>query len=539
MTKKSEKFMVGSIGTSVGFGAGSRMVGIPRASSCATRGVLGSRVVATRGRKCGLLCSASLMARYQYARKADAMAKGGYKVRDFGHRAIGEGCSGPDVLALQEWLAESGYYNPSDGGFNGYFGSVTKEALQMWQRDVGVQVSGCFDSASKMAYLEHVRRSRGSENGGVDGNMWSYEKGVVKESAHPLRKANVAQIVSNVLPQNQEWRVGTEAAYVAVGMLGLVCWLALSKGKGIFVYFDRVKRAIGGSFVILGSQRRIQSSKPVQMTREQDESSKRATVPEKRRYRKSSSSTPRLTREELNKFLAPMKGVQQSRRRRATGPAPYRDDGRITSVFADKNKENNTRLPDVQRGIVTRHGVYFAPPKKDVMAAQKQARSTGLESSRMESIGYNMNGSMDDGSRRHQLSKYESQMKHSRREPAATFVSKPTGGEISPGARSTQYPVQPTEQRQDGSLLDGTELEPMRQGEVDRQIRTESVPSKQNFPVPVVRPGDNDAKVSVMGKGQASEAISDSIQNNSNTTTVILHDKPVKLHKPSRLVKEE
>eukprot|EP00890_Picochlorum_soloecismus_P003826 jgi/Picsp_1/4444/NSC_06666-R1_family protein len=510
------------------------MVGIARASAFATRGQFARRVVPYRGRKSGIDCSASLMTRYQYARKAHAMAKEGYKVRDFGHRAIGEGCSGPDVLSLQEWLAESGYYNPSDGGFNGYFGSVTKEALQMWQRDVGVQVSGCFDSASKMAYLEHVRRSHGSNNGSNDGEIVLCEE-LVLSKTYPFRKTSVAQLFKGVLPENQEWRVGAEMAYVAIGMLGLVSLIALSKANMIFVPFDRVKRAIGGFFLVLGSQGRIQNSKPAQMTREQDEPIENDTLPENniKRPRKSNNSTPRLSREELEKFLAPMKGVQQSKRRRATGPAPYRDDGRITSVYV--NKKDNTKMPDVQQGIVTPHGVYFASPRKDVMAPTKQPGPTGLQSSRMESIGYNMNGSMDEGTRRHPLLQNKLQNKRSQGEPVATYGSKSTAGQMSQGARSAQYPIQPIT-KQDGSLLDGTELDPTIK--FDRQTRTENVPSKPKSPVPVVRPGENDG-VAMMGKGKEGQGTSESIQNTSRHTTVILHDKPVKLHKPSRLVKDE
>ena len=515
--------MVGLIGMDMRLVAGSRMVGNGRANSFATRGQIGRRVVRNRGRKCGLNCSASLMSRYQYARKAQTMAKEGYRVRDFGHRAIGEGCSGPDVLALQEWLAECGYYNPSDGGFNGYFGSVTKEALQMWQRDVGVQVSGCFDSASKMAYLEHVRRAHD-----VDGSNTSKAVNfdeVVLGKAYPVKKTSVAQVFNGVLPESRQWTI--ELSYVAIGML--VSWLALSKGRGwMDLAVERVKR---GLFVVLGSQKsqRRSQTKHMQATRDQDESIKNATVPDReRRYRQSTSNTntPRLTREELEKFLAPMKGVPQSRGRRATGPAPYRDDGRITSVYV--NKKDN-KIPDVHKGIVTPHGVYFASPRKDVMAPRKQQPTP--QSNRMESIGYDMNGSMDDGSRRYQK---QDTLQNKYKQDGSTFADRQVSE--SSTARGTRYPVQPN--KQDGSLLDGTELDPMRKGYLNKQTVSENVPSRPKFPVPVVRPGEN--ANAVMGNGQEGQAlVSESIQKNSNGNTVILHDKPVKLHKPSRLVKDE
>lgn len=60
--------------------------------------------------------------------------------------------AGDDVAALQEFMGEQGYLNCVDG-VTGYFGSVTKEAVQNWQRDQGLPVTGVFDSECKWAYL--------------------------------------------------------------------------------------------------------------------------------------------------------------------------------------------------------------------------------------------------------------------------------------------------------------------------------------------------------------------------------------------------
>ena len=67
--------------------------------------------------------------------------------------------SGPHPL-LQAYLSEQGYFNSADG-LSGYFGAVTREALQNWQRDQGLRISGVFNEDCKWAYLrQQVRRGR-------------------------------------------------------------------------------------------------------------------------------------------------------------------------------------------------------------------------------------------------------------------------------------------------------------------------------------------------------------------------------------------
>lgn len=57
------------------------------------------------------------------------------------------------MVALQQFLGEQGYINTRDG-LTGYFGSVTREAVQNWQRDQGLAVTGAFDAECKWAYLK-------------------------------------------------------------------------------------------------------------------------------------------------------------------------------------------------------------------------------------------------------------------------------------------------------------------------------------------------------------------------------------------------
>eukprot|EP00889_Picochlorum_renovo_P008541 jgi/Picre1/35571/NNA_003032.t1 len=112
-----------------------------------------------RTRRQRMVCQASLMSKYQYEKRCAYLEEAyGIHVKDFGGRVLRQGQSGADVLALQEFLSEESYLfaSPYDSFkvVNGYFGSMTKEALQSWQRDVGLQPTGIFDFTSKMMYTQ-------------------------------------------------------------------------------------------------------------------------------------------------------------------------------------------------------------------------------------------------------------------------------------------------------------------------------------------------------------------------------------------------
>ena len=57
----------------------------------------------------------------------------------------------------QAYLSEQGYFNSADG-LSGYFGAVTREALQNWQRDQGLRISGVVNEDCKWAYLRQQVR---------------------------------------------------------------------------------------------------------------------------------------------------------------------------------------------------------------------------------------------------------------------------------------------------------------------------------------------------------------------------------------------
>jgi len=96
----------------------------------------------------------ALMDNHFYNNRADKLKIQGIDVYDFGSRALRESCFGEDVAALQSYLVDEGYLSTTDGGPTGYFGSVTREALQNWQRDVGVSTNGVFNADCKWAYLK-------------------------------------------------------------------------------------------------------------------------------------------------------------------------------------------------------------------------------------------------------------------------------------------------------------------------------------------------------------------------------------------------
>jgi peptidoglycan hydrolase-like protein with peptidoglycan-binding domain len=95
-----------------------------------------------------------LMGNHFYNNRANKLKIQDIDVYDFGSRALRESCFGEDVAALQSYLVDEGYLSTTDGGPTGYFGSVTREALQNWQRDVGVNTNGVFNADCKWAYLK-------------------------------------------------------------------------------------------------------------------------------------------------------------------------------------------------------------------------------------------------------------------------------------------------------------------------------------------------------------------------------------------------
>ena len=88
------------------------------------------------------------------------------------HPLGAQGAYGDDVVELQAFLSGQGYFNSADG-LSGYFGAVTKEALQNWQRDAGLRSTGVFNAECKWAYV------RGQVSGGGGGGWQPWLAAVV------------------------------------------------------------------------------------------------------------------------------------------------------------------------------------------------------------------------------------------------------------------------------------------------------------------------------------------------------------------------
>lgn len=71
-------------------------------------------------------------------------------------RVLMEGDYGTDVEDLQVVLTQAGYYTFA-GGPTGYFGFVTKEAVEAWQADRGVPATGNFGVMSKEVLSRETR----------------------------------------------------------------------------------------------------------------------------------------------------------------------------------------------------------------------------------------------------------------------------------------------------------------------------------------------------------------------------------------------
>ncbi|KDD73825.1 hypothetical protein H632_c1809p0 [Helicosporidium sp. ATCC 50920] len=86
-----------------------------------------------------------------------SLERHGVPVFRFPWQTLKEGSYGTPVAALQHFLASKGHLQ-SEGGFSGYFGGATKEALIAWQRASNVVASGAFDRASKWKYAEQMEQ---------------------------------------------------------------------------------------------------------------------------------------------------------------------------------------------------------------------------------------------------------------------------------------------------------------------------------------------------------------------------------------------
>ncbi|MBI2630594.1 peptidoglycan-binding protein [Candidatus Nomurabacteria bacterium] len=92
-------------------------------------------------------------------------------------RDMGPGTWGEDVRCLQQYLSAavyggSGYYGMPYQNYliaDGFFGSMTAQAVMQWQRSQSLQASGYFDAASRAKYFELMGGYGGTGGGGFYG----------------------------------------------------------------------------------------------------------------------------------------------------------------------------------------------------------------------------------------------------------------------------------------------------------------------------------------------------------------------------------
>ena len=74
---------------------------------------------------------------------------------------------GGDVLELQRFLNDQGYFprlRETPDGYTGYFGDLTKEALQAWQEDYHLAADGQFGHACRQAFARQQVCTPRSDN---------------------------------------------------------------------------------------------------------------------------------------------------------------------------------------------------------------------------------------------------------------------------------------------------------------------------------------------------------------------------------------
>lgn len=396
------------------------------------------------------------MSKYQYSQRARKLLDAGVDVRDFSSSTcLMEGCRGQDVALLQAMLSEEGYYNPVDGGIHGFFGSATKEALQLWQKDMNVEITGRFDYASKMAYLDCLERKTFG--------LYDEQRGGLS-TAPVVPSKGITAVTDQAIPV---------MAYVVIGFAFWKITSTISELVGRSKRMPRARRA---------------TKKAALTTNPAPEQVPYAAEGNTEAEEIKSSSTRRLSREELEMRIAPMKNINVIRPKKVRGAvSPYR--------AATSRPTARARPEGDADSISTKYGVYYGG--KDVLNSIKQDldRSKRDSSSQAHRESNSVN-----------FSSASTVSSSSSRSDAGSFK------DLKNSIKTSQDPLSSAE------ILSGTDLDPdaservpLSSASVGGQVDGATGPGsdagdKERYPV-----GPND--------------------------TVILHDKPIKLHKPSRLIR--
>eukprot|EP00887_Chlorella_sp_A99_P006426 scaffold3.g6426.t1 len=151
------------------------------------------------------------MGSYNYHGRVERLRRSGLEVAEFGARTLQQGAYGDDVVELQSFLSGEGYFNSADG-LSGYFGAVTKEAVQNWQRDAGLAPTGVFNTDCKWAYLRQQEAKLAAARAAEQAVHVSAAPPSIADSAPYLSVATSAQ------PLGVAFQLGLGAAVVAAAV---------------------------------------------------------------------------------------------------------------------------------------------------------------------------------------------------------------------------------------------------------------------------------------------------------------------------------
>lgn len=239
------------------------------------RPVAPGRQPARKGNLTNRCHAIGLMKRHQYDAKSKTLEElYGVQLKDFGRRRLEQGTSGHDVVALQQFLLEEGYLARDDeDGIHGYFGDSTKRALQSWQTDVGIPATGVLDDVSRAEYLNFVE------------NTWQ----------------ETIRMVENI-DTTSEGRLTEPHVSVAFG-------IAIA---GILTMILRV-------YFVFGGRSQSANERPPSLSGHVEKSSDKKKLPlrnglRRGTMRKSGVGQGRLSKEELERHIAPMKNGQLAKK---------------------------------------------------------------------------------------------------------------------------------------------------------------------------------------------------------------------------------
>lgn len=311
------------------------------------------------------------MGNYQYQSRVTKLRERGVDVYEFGNRVLREGCFGEDVLQLQNWLAEESYYNPLDGGFTGYFGGVTRESLQAWQIDNGLEGTGNFDAASRWVYL-HSLEARSVQPAQNATSEFIRSASLAIPSSFP----SLTTLPTFTVPS------GTPVFMAAAVVAGLALASAASS------LLRRKKTPARGKLcnqapVTMGSN--TPGYYADEAAHDYDHAEPAAMEYDTPRDTPSRPSRlRRLTDEELQRYIAPFKGAKNGPRR----PAPQRPAPRSLVLSTEEGVADDA--------VSSRHGTYYGGRKvlehvKSYLEEEGSLPSPGgAVSQRMQSLGYDM-----------------------------------------------------------------------------------------------------------------------------------------------------